>query len=140
MNERIRLRDSFAGVFVILALSIGIFVFTGCATTEKKSAKKTVETREVCPSAKITAVDYSMKKSKFSGGPKLHMKVGIKNISSQPKRYRVSIFLPNGASSGGFYPRKGKPPVIKPGETKERTFPMYYDRIPDAVTIKVDEL
>ena len=81
-----------------------------------------------------------MKKSKFSGGPKLHMKVGIKNISDKPRRYRVSIFLPNGASSGGFYPRKGKPPVLKPGEEKARTFPMYYDSIPDAFTVKVDEL
>jgi hypothetical protein len=66
--------------------------------------------------------------------------VGIKNISDEPLRYRVSIFLPDGASSGGFYPRKGKPPVVKPGEEKVRTFPMYYDKIPEAITVKVDEL
>jgi hypothetical protein len=68
------------------------------------------------------------------------MKVGIKNISDKPLRYRLSIFLPDGVSSGGFYPRKGKPPVLKPGEEKARTFPMYYDSIPDAYTLKVDEL
>ncbi|MBW1673655.1 MAG: hypothetical protein JRJ45_08425 [Deltaproteobacteria bacterium] len=81
-----------------------------------------------------------MKKSKFSGGQKLHVKVGIKNISDKGKRYRVSIFLPDGASSGGFYPRKGKPPVVKPGTEKMRTFPMYFGSVPDSLTVKVEEL
>jgi hypothetical protein len=52
----------------------------------------------------------------------------------------LSIFLPDGASSGGFYPRKGKPPVIQPGEEKFRTFPMYFENLPDAVTLRVEEL
>jgi len=112
----------------------------GCATTATKFAKGPVLTSEVCKSAKLTTVEYFMKKSKFSGGPKLHVKVGVTNISQVPKRYRVSIFLPDGASAGGFFPRKGKPPVVKPGQEKIRIFPMYYDRIPDRITIRVEEL
>ena len=81
-----------------------------------------------------------MKESKFSGGPKLHVKLGVKNVANEPKRFRVSIFLPDGASSGGFYPRKGKPPVLKPGEVQENTFPMYSDSIPDALTVRVEEI
>jgi hypothetical protein len=123
-----------------VVLGTGLALASGPAIAADKGGKSPVETLKVCPTAKITTLEYFMKKSKFSGGPKLHMKVGIKNISDKPRRYRVSIFLPNGASSGGFYPRKGKPPVLKPGEEKARTFPMYYDSIPDAFTVKVDEL
>ncbi len=132
------------GLFFRLILSmtvcVGFVLIIGCATQPAKKANGPVETLKVCSTAKITTLEYSVKKSKFSGGPKLHVKVGITNISDKPLRYRVSIFLPDGASSGGFYPRKGKPPVVKPGEEKVREFPMYFDKVPDTIIIKVDEL
>jgi hypothetical protein len=127
-------------IFISVAACIGFVLISAPAFAADKGGKSPVATLKVCPTAKITTVEYFLKKSKFSGGPKLHMKVGIKNISDKPLRYRLSIFLPDGVSSGGFYPRKGKPPVLKPGEEKARTFPMYYDSIPDAYTLKVDEL
>jgi hypothetical protein len=77
---------------------------------------------------------------KYKGAPRLHFDIKIKNISSADKRFRLSIFLPDGVASGGFYPRKGKPPVIKAGEELSRIFPMYFDRVPSEYTIKIDEL
>ena len=139
--ERLRFNNFFSGIiFVVVICLIGLIEIAGLTFASDKEGKLPVETLEVCPSAKITAVDYFIKESEFSGGPKLHVKVGIKNISDQPKRYRLSIFLPDGASSGGFYPRKGRPPVIKPGEEQSLTFPMYFENIPDAVTLRVEEL
>ena len=127
-------------ILFLMALCAGVVLFSMPASAAEEGAKAPAGTLKVCPSAKITTLECFMEKSKFSGGPKLHMKIGIQNISDTPHRYRVSIFLPDGASSGGFYPRKGKPPVLKPGEEKVRTFPMYYDRIPDDYTVKVDEI
>lgn len=130
----------FSGALLAVFVCVGFLLAIGCATTEKKGKTSPAVTYEVCPSAKVTTMETFMKKSKFSGGPKLHVKVGVTNISDKPQRYRVSIFLPDGASSGGFFPRKGKPPVLKPGQEKVRTFPMYFNSIPDAFTIRVEEL
>ena len=138
--KKIEMNNLFSWIILITAACVGLVLISGCATEPVKKGNGPAETLKVCPTAKITTREYSVKKSKFSGGPKLHVKVGITNISDKPLRYRVSIFLPDGASSGGFYPRKGKPPVVKPGEEKVREFPMYYDKIPDVITIKVDEL
>jgi len=138
--KNLRVNGVSLSVVFLLAVCAAFLLMVDCAVADEKGVKAPEATLQVCPTAKITTLEYFVKKSKFSGGPKLHMKIGIKNISDQPHRYRVSIFLPDGASSGGFYPRKGKPPVLKPGEEKERTFPMYYDSIPKAYTVKVDEL
>ena len=138
--DKFKINSLFSRILLLMTLCVSFAFISGCATQPAKKSNGPIETLQVCPTAKITTLEYSKEKSKFSGGPKLHVKVGITNISDKPLRYRVSIFLPDGASSGGFYPRKGKPPVVKPGEEKVRTFPMYYDEIPDAITIKVDEL
>ena len=138
--EKFKVNNLFSGIILLLIVCVSFVLISGCATQSEKKGKGTAETLTACPTAKVTTLEYFMKKSKFSGGPKLHVKVGVTNVSDKPLRYRVSIFLPDGASSGGFYPRKGKPPIVKPGEEKVRTFPMYYEKIPDAITIKVDEL
>lgn len=137
--EKFRFSALFSGVVLAVAICAGFVLISGCATGPKK-AEGPVATLKVCPSAEITTLKYSMKESKFIGGPKFHMKVGIKNVSDDDKRYRVSIFLPDGTSSGGFYPQKGKPPVLKPGEEKVREFPMFFEAVPDSLTVKVEEL
>ena len=138
--ERFKLNSLFPGIILTVAVFVGLSLTLGCATAPKKAQEGPVATIKACSSAEVTTLKYSMKKSKFSGGPKFHVKVGIKNISDKDKRYRVSIFLPDGASSGGFYPRKGKPPVIKPGAEKVREFPMYFSSVPDSLTVQVEEL
>ena len=137
--ERCKRNSLFSVIILAVVVCVGFVFISGCATAPKKG-EGPVATLKACPSAEITTLKYSMKKSKFSGGPKFHVKVGIKNISDKAKRYRVSVFLPDGASSGGFYPRKGKPPVIKPGAEKVREFPMYFSSVPDSLTVQVEEL
>ena len=53
----------------------------------------------------------------------LHFEVKIKNVSSTDQRYRINLFLDNGKAVGGLLPRKGKPPVVKPGEEASFTYP-----------------
>jgi len=137
--ERLKHNSLFSVIILAVGVCVGFVLISGCATAPKKG-EGPVATLKVCPSAEITTLNYFMKKSKFSGGEKFHIKVGIKNISDKGKRYRVSIFLPDGVSSGGFYPRKGKPPVLKPGTEEVATFPMYSDSIPDSLIVKVEEL
>ena len=138
--EKYRLNYLCWRILLITVVATGLILSIGSATAAEKGGKSFQATFEACPTAQITAFECFLKQSKFSGGPKLHVKLDIKNISEKPNRYRVSIFLPEGASAGGFYPRKGKPPVLKPGEVKSRTFPMYYEDFPDSLTIRVEEL
>jgi hypothetical protein len=53
-----------------------------------------------------------------------------------------SVAIPEGPSSGGFYPKqkkRGKVPFLKPGEGNLREFRLYYDMVPAKITIKVEE-
>lgn len=126
------------GSFLILCIFVLVM---GCAANKgapEKKVKDVTYKTEVCSSAKITKVDYFMKK--YKGSMRLHIAVGIKNVSSSPKRFRLHIFLPGGISSGGLYPRKGKPSVIQPGKELVQTYPMYYSKIPESFELVVTEL
>jgi len=128
----------YQGVLVVILAFILGSVFLSCTAAQKEVIKSKGVAYNVCPSAKITKVEYFIKK--YKGAPRLHFTIAIKNVSKEPKRFRVQIFLPEGPSAGGFYPRKGKPPVMKPGEELSRTFPMYFSTIPSGFTIVVKEL
>ena len=128
-------------VFVCALMVTLMFLVGSCASnksTPGKMEKNVAYKTSVCSSAKITKVDYFMKK--YKGSMRLHITVGIKNVSSTPKRFRLHIFLPGGVSSGGLYPRKGKPPVIQPGKELVQTYPMYYSKIPESFELVVTEL
>jgi hypothetical protein len=91
---------------------------------------------QVVKSAQVTNVSYEVKP--YKGKDRLHVTVELKNVTKEPKRYRVNIWLPDGVSGGGFYPRKGK--AMEAGKTLSQTFPMYYDKIPSKMEIMVKEL
>ncbi len=74
------------------------------------------------PEAELTGLDCFFKD--YKGVKSLHFKVTLKNTSDQPQRYRVNLFLDNGKAVGGLIPRKGKPPVVKPGEEASFTYPV----------------
>ena len=133
--EILKHRSFLSGVILAVAICVGFVLISGCATGPKKG-EGPVATLKVCPSAEITALTYFMKDSKF------HLKVGLKNISDKPKRFNLSIAIPEGPSSGGFFPKqkkKGKIPYLKPGEVKLREFRLYFDTIPTEVLLKVEE-
>ncbi len=126
---------------LLIMMVFAVILAVGCAThkaTVTDNSKIEAVNFDLCSSVKITKVCYYMKK--YKGAPRLHFDVTIKNISSEPKRFRLVIFLPDGVAGGGFYPRKGKNPVIKPGAELSRTFPMYYQKLPSGYTIRVQEL
>ena len=140
--EKSKLNYLVSGIVSILVVCFGFVLISGCATAPKKGEGPSA-TLEVCRTAEITVLKYFMKEPETGGGPKLHFRIGIKNISDKPKRFNLSIALPEGPSAGGYYPKqkkKGKIPLLKPGEELVRVFRLYFDRVPDALTIKVEEV
>ncbi len=120
-----------AGLFwAVGVLAAGLF--TGCAGAPTRGAS-TVAGADSCvpagrlevqvaPEAQLTELACFVKP--YKKVPSLHIKVGVKNVTDKPHRYRVNLFLDNGKAVGGLLPRKGKPPVVKPGETATFTYPV----------------
>ena len=72
---------------------------------------------EVAPEAEIT--EFSCAMGTHALEPSLIYTVSLKNISSSPQRFRLNIFLLDLNKAAGFLvPAKGKPPILKPGETQ----------------------
>ena len=122
----------------IVTLAMGVLLLAAMAlwAVPAMAAAEPKTNFEVIKTAKVTKVAYQIKK--YKGKDRLHVTVELENVSKQPKRFRVNIWLPDGVAGGGFYPRKSK--AIQPGKTLSRTFPMYYDKMPPEVTILVKEL
>jgi uncharacterized protein YcfL len=122
----------------LVFLSVVAFLFVVCTIqpTLSSEASKQEITYDVPQSAEIASVSYFVQE--YKGKKRLHMKVGIKNISDKNLRYRVNIYLPDGVAGGGMYPRKAD--AIKAGEVHNRTFPMYYNELPTRFDIVVKEL
>ena len=95
---------------------------------------------DVCDTAQITKVSYYLKD--YKGAERLHMEIGVKNVSSATKRFRVHIFLPEGPGGGGLYPRKVKEDAkgIDAGKEHTEVLPMYFDKLPSGFTIVVKEV
>ncbi len=82
--------------------------------------------------------EFSCSFEKYEGADTLHFHVTVKNISSQPQRFRVNIFLDNGKAVGGLIPRTTKEGLIEPGKTGSFVYPvMQMAEKPQAVTVKV---
>jgi hypothetical protein len=73
---------------------------------------------------KVMLEDFSCFFKKWKGADELHFKVGIKNISDTPQRYRVNIFLDNGKAVGGLIPRKTAKGLVQPGKSASFTYPV----------------
>ncbi len=129
-------------LLAVLILSVTVAFVFSCYTVANSAEKKVKDgipsniTYQVCKSAEITKVSYFFEK--YKGKPRLHFEITVKNVSPEIKRFRVNIYLPEGPSSGGFYPRKGK--GIEPGKTLTRKFPMYFDKLPSGFMLVVREL
>jgi hypothetical protein len=94
---------------------------------------------QVSPEAKVMALDGGFKK--YKGAKSLYFKVTLKNVSNQPQRYRVNIFLDNNKAVGGLIPRKTKKGLVKPGAKASFTYPFKgVDKMPGAVTVLVKTL
>ena len=128
---------------IAIILTVAVFCVAGCATPDVAVQENTFAQNiqyEVSPSAEITNVSYCIKP--YQGADHLHMAVTVKNKTAETKRFRVNIFLPDGSSAGGLYPRKVKDdaPGIPAGESHTCEFPMLYYQLPSGFTIMVKDL
>jgi len=76
----------------------------------------------ISPEAEL--VDLSCSFKKWEGAQTLHFKVTVKNVSDQPQRYKVNIFLDNGKAVGGLIPRTTKKGLLNPGQTASFVYPV----------------
>lgn len=143
--DRFKYNASFLVVVLGVAICFGSLLIAACATAPPAGEGPVATLKGKALSrhsttAEVTALKYMMKDSKF------HIKLGLKNISDKPKRYDVSISIPEGPSTGGYFPkqtekqvRKKIIPSMKPGEELIREFRLYYDEVPANVMITVNE-
>ena len=95
--------------------------------------------KEVSASAQLE--EFSCFFKRYEGVNTLHFKVGVKNVSDKPQRYRVNIFLDNGKGVGGLIPRKTKKGLVKPGETASFVYPvMAMEDKPAAITLMIKSM
>jgi hypothetical protein len=95
---------------------------------------------DVAPSAQITAMKYFLQP--WEGAKRLHFSVTLKNQSSEPKRFKVSIFLDEGPSGAILFPlqaKKGEEPLMPSQKELTQTLPLFFEGISTSFTIKVEE-
>jgi hypothetical protein len=112
------------GIIAVLACLIVV----GCAGPKPKpgeifpcAADSKIE-KSIAPEAELT--DFSCMLKNWEGSDTLHFNVAIKNVSEQPQRYRVNIFLDNGKAVGGLIPRKTATGLVEAGQTASFVYPV----------------
>ena len=112
-------------MLILLGCTLALTGFTASNSMAASSGLSCVEAgsidAQVATEAEVVGLNCFFKD--YKGVKSLHFEVKIKNVSSADQRYRVNLFLDNGKAVGGLLPRKGKPPVVKPGEEASFTYP-----------------
>jgi hypothetical protein len=117
--------------WILAGAVIFALAFTGCASkglTPENAPKMFPCTvggdveMDIAPEAELA--DFSCSFKKWEGIATLHFKVTVKNVTAEPQRYRVNIFLDNGKAVGGLIPRKTKKGLVKPGATASFVYPV----------------
>ena len=116
-------------LLLLIAFGVGIPIHALCADISF----------DLPDSLKVERVAYGI--GKFHKKDCLIFELQIKNTSPNNFRYRMRIALKDGTSAGMLIPRKGKPPVLKSGQTEKIKLPFLdYARLPDGVFIVFTEL
>ena len=122
-------RNPVSPALLILLMSL-TFLFAGCVTAMNPKPANVLEVGcasgsmdwDVAPEAEIQSFDCSL--GVHEGEDSLIYAVAVKNVSDQPHRFRLTIFLEDMDKGVAYYvPVKGKPPVVPPGETQKVTIP-----------------
>jgi hypothetical protein len=115
------------GLLGIMAVLVCL-VCVGCAGPKPKpgevfpcAADSKIE-KTIAPEAELA--DFSCILKNWEGSDTLHFNVAVKNVSDQPQRYRVNIFLDNGKAVGGLIPRTTKKGLVDPGQTASFEYPV----------------
>ena len=122
--QRLQRFAFFLGILTALAT----LVVVGCAGSKPKpgevfacAAASNIE-KSIAPEAEL--VNFSCVMKTYEGSNTLHFNVALKNISDQPQRYKVNIFLDNGKAVGGLIPQKTKDGLVQPGQTASFEYPV----------------
>jgi len=122
-----------ASTWVIIGLAVAVVsLAAGCgggALTPKNAPAQFAcvadggqLTKDIAPQAEL--VDFSCTFKKWKGAETLHFSVLLKNVSQEPQRYRVNIFMDNGKAVRGLIPRNTKKGLVQPGQTASFVYPV----------------
>ena len=105
---------NFSILSLLLTLSVLLFACAGGNQRVKQAACAGAIEWQVCKVAEVE--NFACELGTFKKKPALIYTVAIKNTDNKPHRYRLNIFLlDQDKAAGHLVPRKGKPPVVKPG-------------------------
>jgi len=110
----------------VIMMTLTAALLWGCAGSSKPDEVGCAGAIEwqICDDARITS--FACELGSFKKKPALVYTVVVKNITEKPHRYRLNIFLLDQDKAAGYLvPRKGKPPVVKPGETTTVKIPFF---------------
>lgn len=130
-----------ASTFGIVA-ALACLVWSGCAGSKPApgavfpcAADSNIE-KTIAPEAELT--EFSCVVKAWEGSDTLHFNVALKNVSDQPRRYKVNIFMDNGKAVGGLIPVKTKDGLVEPGQTAAFVYPVVgMDRGPKSIELIV---
>jgi hypothetical protein len=113
------------GMILLLGL---VILLAGCAGGGNDQVKQTTCSGaiewQICKVAEIE--NFACELGTFKKKPALVYTVAIRNTDAKPHRYRLNIFLlDQDKAAGHLVPRKGKPPVVKPGATATVKVPFF---------------
>ncbi|MCK5680444.1 hypothetical protein KAI46_06490 [bacterium] len=112
--------------FNVVMITLVSTLLWSCASSNKPVEVKCPGAVEwqICDDAEITS--FACELSSFKKKPALVYTVSVKNTGAKAHRYRLNIFLLDQDKAAGYLvPRKGKPPVVKPGETVTVKVPFF---------------
>ena len=125
------MHSKWLSVWPILIMLAVVLAFAGCATkgytpkdapSEFPCAVSNNVIMDVTGEAQLE--DFTCFYKKWEGAETLHFKVVVKNLASEPKRFKVNIFLDNGKAVGGLIPRKTAKGLVAPGAEASFTYPV----------------
>ncbi|MFP3928597.1 MAG: hypothetical protein ACLFUP_06810 [Desulfobacteraceae bacterium] len=133
----------FPEVLPVLLVILFSMAIAGCATVGPPENVKAVTCDagriiwDVASEAEIS--DFSCRLDEFGVDQALVFSMDLKNVSETARRYRVNIFLEDeDRAIGHLVPRKGSPPVVKPGEAEHVEIPfLKLDAMPAKVHVMV---
>ncbi len=124
MKRKRGLESFFVLIWVVMVLCLlgGVGAEVHAAEAGSACAPEEQISKEICPEAQLVSLSCFFKR--WEGVNTLHFEVSLKNISDQPQRFRVNIFLDNGKAVGGLIPRKTKKGLIPPQKTVSFVYPV----------------
>lgn len=122
------MRFKYPNWLVLTVITTGLllaFSSQSFATAEKMPQNVACDGKidwQIAPDAEITSFECALGTHGIDAA--LIFKATLKNVSQTPLRFRINIFLLDmDKAAGHLVPRKGKPPVVAPGEEAKVKIP-----------------